>query len=107
MPDEIDISTTTLFSAEDICSRLSVSRSTFDRWRRLKPPMSGGFQTVVRMDMRPSDSTGIDQDSDAIGLTPFPAPSLHVGGNARWTAEAVNTWLAENRDKQNRRGLTV
>lgn len=103
----IDISKTVLLSAEDICNRLSVSRSTFDRWRKINPAskspfgVGGGFQTSV-LD---SPRTVADLENDVIGLTPFPEPSLNVGGSPRWDANDVNAWLGENKDKRNRRGF--
>lgn len=102
----VDISKTVLLSADDICTRLSVSRSTFDRWRKIalgapSPFGAGGdFQTQVLSNLR----SMADVDNDA-GVTPFPEPTLNVGGNPRWDAESVNTWLAENKDKRNKRGF--
>lgn len=64
----IDIATTTLLSPAEICARLRVSRSTFDRWRK-------------------SDSK----------LTPFPEPSLRLGSKIqRWTTRVVDDWVFEN-----------
>lgn len=99
----IDITKTSLLSADDICTRLSVSRSTFDRWRKLQSPFgqAGGFQTAVLTQLRsPSDA-----ENDTIGLSSFPEPALNVGGSPRWDAEDVNGWLAANKDKRNRRGF--
>ncbi|MDW5418851.1 hypothetical protein R6242_19970 [Iodobacter sp. CM08] len=103
----IDIAKTSLLSAEDICGRLSISRSTFDRWRKIQPNAqspfgsTGGFQTKVLRDMRsPSDV-----ENEKIGLSPFPEPALNVGGSPRWDAEDVNAWLTANKDKRNRRGF--
>jgi len=100
----VDITKTTLLSADDICSRLSVSRSTLDRWRKItgtpSPFGAGGFQTQVNTTMRsPSD---IEND---VGLTPFPQPAMNVGGSPRWSADDVNAWLMVNKDKKNRRGF--
>lgn len=103
----LDITKTTLFSAEEICSKLSISRSTFDRWRKIQPGAkspfgpTGGFQSAVLSELRSSS----DIENEPIGLTPFPEPSLNVGGNPRWDANDVNAWLAENKDKKNRRGF--
>lgn len=103
----IDILKTTLLSAEEICNRLGVSRSTFDRWRKINPAArspfgaGGGFQTSVIDSLR----TVTDIDNDAIGLTPFPEPALNVGGSPRWDAADVNAWLEANKDKRNKRGF--
>lgn len=102
----IDISKTSLLSAEDICSKLSVSRSTLDRWRRLtnKPSPfgpNGGFQIRVLAEMRSPE----DVENERVGLTPFPDPSLFVGGSPRWDVSDVNKWLNENEHKQYVRGF--
>lgn len=102
----IDITKTILLSADDICNRLSVSKSTFDRWRKIKPDAkspygTGGFQTQVLTRLR----TPEEVENEAVGLTPFPEPSLNVGGSPRWDSSEVNAWLLENGEKRNRRGF--
>lgn len=104
--EEIDISQTMLLSADDICVRLSVSRSTLDRWRKINPgaqsPFSpGGFQNRVLSDLR----TPTDVENEAVGLTPFPETAMNVGGSPRWDVKDVNTWLEENKDKRSCRGF--
>ena len=103
----IDITKTSLLSADDICKRLSVSRSTFDRWRKIQPGaqspfgQAGAFQIRVLTHMRsPSDV-----ENENVGLSPFPEPALNVGGSPRWGAEDVNAWLTANKDKRNHRGF--
>lgn len=81
---KIDITKDSFLSADDICTKLSVSKSTFDRWRR-------------------NESLSYLTDNNA--LTPFPQPALKVGGSDRWNADAVNAWLIENKDKRNKRGF--
>lgn len=102
----IDISKTSFLSADDICTRLSVSRSTLDRWRKISgtpsPFGAEGFQSKVNTTTR----TVMDVENDA-GLTPFPQPTLNVGGSPRWSVEDVNAWLVSNKDKRNRRGLSL
>jgi predicted DNA-binding transcriptional regulator AlpA len=103
----IDISQTRWLSADDVCVRLSVSKSTLDRWRKIQPDApspfgrQGFFQTRVLTDPR----TTADIENESAGLTPFPEPDLNVGGSPRWDANDVNAWLAENKDKRNRRGF--
>jgi len=104
---EIDISQTMWLSASDICDRLSVSRSTFDRWRKINPDAqspfgpNGGFQTRVLRELR----TPSDVENEAVGLTPFPEPAMNVGGSPRWDVKDVNAWLEQNKDKRSRRGF--
>lgn len=102
----VDITKTVLLSADEICARLGVSRSTFDRWRKINPSAkspfgeAGGFQTKVQTELRIAANF-----DDGLGLTPFPEPSLNVGGSPRWDANDINAWLMENKDKRNRRGF--
>jgi predicted DNA-binding transcriptional regulator AlpA len=101
----VDITQTTYLSADDICSRLSVSRSTFDRWRKITGTPSpfgagSGFQTKVNSAFR-----SVADVEDDVGLTPFPQPAMNVGGSPRWAADEVNAWLVKNKDKKNRRGF--
>jgi hypothetical protein len=104
---DIDISQTMFLSADDICGRLSVSKSTLDRWRKIKPEAqspfghAGGFQTQVLRDLR----TPSDIENEVAGFTPFPEPTLNVGGSPRWDADDVNDWLKKNKDKRSRRGF--
>lgn len=103
----IDISNTMWLSADDICVRLSVSKSTLDRWRKIKTDVQSpfgrpdSFQTRVLLDPR----TPSDVENEAVGLTPFPEPALNVGGSRRWDANDINAWLTENKDKRSRRGF--
>ena len=101
-----DITKTTLMSAEEICNKLGVSRSSLDRWRRLTGTPSpfgtagGGFQTQVNIEMRSPE----DLEND-VGLTPFPEPTVHVGGSPRWDADDVSQWVMQNRNVKSRRGI--
>jgi predicted DNA-binding transcriptional regulator AlpA len=102
----VDIANTVFLSADDICSRLSVSKSTFDRWRKINPNAKSpigqsGFQTKVLSQLR----APADVENEAVGLTTFPEPCLNVGGSPRWNAKVVDKWLLENKDKRNRRGF--
>lgn len=102
----VDIANTIFLSADDICSRLSVSRSTFDRWRRITgTPSPFGAQGVFQSGVNSALRSTADIDNDA-GLTPFPQPALNVGGSPRWDANEVNIWLDENKSKRNRRGFS-
>lgn len=68
-----------LLDIDTICQKLSISRSTFERLR--KP--------------RSEQVTGISDDhGDYAGLPQFPEPTLMLGRSPRWSASALNTWIA-------------
>lgn len=75
-----------LLGIEDICKKLGVSRSTFERLR--KPDSS----TVISAGI-----AGITPRSgnDFIGLPPFPAPTVSLGRSPRWSVKDLNEWIAK------------
>jgi len=104
-----------LLTAEDICTRLGVSRTTFDRWVRnsstkvegglaalarhgIAPPSPSGFQRAVAMDMaipagQPAGGLGDAFINMAEGKIEFPQPDVRIGRSPRWTFETVVAWL--------------
>lgn len=62
-----------LLSIDDVCARLSISRSTLERLRR----------------------TGDGAPDDLVGAPVFPEPTLVIGRSPRWAATALNAWLAD------------
>ena len=65
---------TELLSAEVIIKRLSISRSTFNRW------------------VAQSDPEKASDSKDAIS---FPLPDVRIGNSPRWTLETFKEWLQE------------
>lgn len=63
-----------LLSIDDVCARLSISRSTLERLRRTG-------------DVVPSND-------DFVGAPVFPEPTLVIGRSPRWSATALNEWLS-------------
>lgn len=76
--NQIAEGTAVLLTAEDICNRLSVSRSTFDRWVR-----RGG-----RDGISPSLKELMENDH-----TSFPPPDIRIGNSPRWSIETFKSWL--------------
>lgn len=74
-----DINSDTLLSIEDICNRLSISRSTLDRWRGI------GDKSLSRSYLE------MTRDNDTI--KDFPAPTLFLGKSPRWSSKTINLWL--------------
>lgn len=82
-----------LLSAEQICERLGVSRTTFDRWVRNADSSSAP---------KPSTVMGIHNShldtaaNFAEGRITFPKPDVKIGKSPRWQFETVVQWLKQN-----------
>jgi hypothetical protein len=85
-----------LLGIDDICQRLGVSRTTFDRWVR-----NGGGKTgtVTLADV----VTGIGGRNivDAAanltdGATSFPPADIYIGKSPKWEMQTFKTWLRAN-----------
>ncbi|NMG17719.1 helix-turn-helix transcriptional regulator [Aromatoleum bremense] len=68
-----------LLGIDEVCQKLSISRSTLDRLRQHTPP-----GTVTER---------IEQQEFS-GLAPFPRPTIQLGRSPRWSAADLNKWIA-------------
>jgi predicted DNA-binding transcriptional regulator AlpA len=64
-----------LLTSKQVCSRLSISRVTLDRWRR-----NAGKEPVA---------------TRAGPLTQFPKPDVRIGKSSRWKASTLAQWLKQ------------
>lgn len=111
-----------LLTAEEICTRLGVSRTTFDRWvRNSSTRTDGGLSALSRQGSLTSPTiagvhravgTGLSDASAGIGALgaalsdgalnmvegkiEFPQPDVRIGKSPRWTFETVVAWLEKN-----------
>lgn len=111
-----------LLTAEDICARLGVSRTTFDRWvRNSLPRAEGGLGAIARQGLPLTTPAGLLQHVVGMGLSDasggvaplggalsdgtlnmtegkieFPQPDVRIGRSPRWTFETVVAWLEKN-----------
>ncbi len=76
-----------LLGVEDICNRLGVSRTTFDRWVRNGNPLSGNSlaKTVSEAMANFADKS-----------ISFPPADIRIGGSPKWEIETFKAWLAKN-----------
>ena len=81
---EFDIRNDSLLSIDDICTKLSVSRSTLDRWRG---------------DNRSFPVSYLNRNNSNEEVADFPPPTLYFGKSPRWAASVINMWLASQRPK--------
>ena len=82
--DDFDIMQDSLLTMEQICEKLSISRSTLDRWRGTSFG-SRGKRLVI-------NSREFTQTSDEPSI-PFPKPILNIGRSPRWSANDINDWI--------------
>jgi len=73
-----------LLGIEEVCKKLSISRSTLERLRRQQ-------QNSLVLG---SISTASDE---FVGVPPFPEPTVVLGRSPRWSAKSLNAWLSQNR----------
>ncbi|HTV84460.1 MAG TPA: hypothetical protein VME63_03600 [Dyella sp.] len=105
MPSQFDIATDTLWTIEQICERLSISRRSFDRMRGVaavapiatapRPGLGaiasrGGGPIRSASQLNPLHA----EDRELIGAPPFPPPTVVLGRSPRWSSQAVNEWVA-------------
>lgn len=81
-----------LLSADDICSRLSVSRSTFDRWVRNGAPFSVKDSLLNEPEFSFTERRLNQED----GKLSFPPADIRIGNSPRWSLNTFKSWLAKN-----------
>lgn len=86
-----------LLGIEEICKRLGISRSTFERIRNPKSVAQPGDLLIGKMlpDARHEDIELSPFDQ------PFPEPTIKLGRSPRWSAKAVNAWISSIQPKPN------
>lgn len=100
----------TLLGVEEICKRLGVSRSTFERWvrngtpERRAPGIAGladkassgipdGGVPGLLMGLR----AGLDEVNNATeGALTFPPPDIRIGNSPKWELQTFKRWLDKN-----------
>ena len=93
----------TLLGVDDICKRLGVSRSTFERWVRNGGAKTGGVDVAAMLSSALSgkpvqevidifDSVG----NKAEGALTFPPPDIRIGNSPKWEIATFKRWLAAN-----------
>lgn len=73
-----------LLGIDEICRKLSISRTTFERLR--KPDRRAGMDMLGALASNNSD--------DFSGMSPFPEPTITLGRSPRWSASTLNKWIS-------------
>lgn len=87
----------TLLGIDEICKRLGISRSTFDRWQRNgQAPHNHSMLTAAGQVTRAlNKKLGIDDDAH-MG---FPPPDIRIGASPKWEIDTFKNWLRMNASK--------
>ncbi len=93
----------TLLGVEEICKRLGVSRSTFERWVRNGGGKTGNVSlaAVAGASLIGQSVQGLQRlmdGSDNIneGSLTFPPPDIRIGNSPKWELETFKRWLKAN-----------
>jgi len=68
-----------LLGIDEICQKLAISRTTFERLRK---PQHGMLSAMVRA------------SDEYSGMPPFPNATITLGRSPRWSASDLNAWIA-------------
>ena len=83
-----------LYSMSDIQKKLSISRSTLNRWIKNGENRISTLLEVTNYlshDFGKLSSLSDDDEEDTI--TVFPQPDLYIGNSPRWSRETVKNWI--------------
>lgn len=98
--DRIADGSTRLLSADDICEKLSISRSTFDRWvKNSANPLDALREPVKPRSLFTANKANLFPDNES--STSFPQPDIRIGGSPRWDIETFKKWLSSNLTQRN------
>ena len=96
--DRIATGKATLLGIDDICTRLGISRTTFDRWVR------NGSKNIKNL----KDKDSVRQSNDMLtklkdneenrteGAITFPPPDIRIGNSPKWELDTFKHWLQAN-----------
>jgi hypothetical protein len=93
--DRIANGDATLLGVDDICKRLGVSRSTFDRWVRNGVADSGQSRSSALRPKTLEDLFPSSSDSAESALK-FPPPDIRIGNSPKWEIDTFKRWLTQN-----------
>jgi predicted DNA-binding transcriptional regulator AlpA len=93
--DRIADGRATLLGVDDICKRLGISRTTFDRWVKNGTTIHNNAKARVPLNMLLVDAININDVNDESALT-FPAPDIRIGNSPKWELETFKRWLQKN-----------
>jgi len=96
--DRIATGQATLLGVEEICTRIGVSRTTFDRWVR----NGGGQPSSKSLARHIAETAGLSSnfldtaENMTEGTIKFPPPDIRIGNSPKWEIETFKRWLTAN-----------
>lgn len=94
---DFNIMEDSLLTMEQICEKLSISRSTLDRWRGIgnngRSLLNHRAVTLVSKELVPRRLELLDNRANDEPIIPFPKPTLNIGRSPRWSANEINKWI--------------
>src|SRR5471032_2319441 len=83
-----------LLGIDDICQRIGVSRTTFDRWVR----NGGGKTGIAGAAMRSFIGNSVIDAANNLteSATSFPPPDIYIGKSPKWEMATFKRWLLAN-----------
>jgi len=86
-----------LLGVEEICKRLGVSRSTFDRWRGVVNLARPSYDTETSVQLPKNITLRVrEKTGESDGMTRFPPPDIKLGNSPKWEISTFKKWLSEN-----------
>ena len=73
-----------LLGIDEICQKLSISRTTLERLR--KPQRTLGLDLARKL--------AGDLSDDYSGMPSFPEPTITLGRSPQWSVSSLNKWIA-------------
>lgn len=86
-----------LLGIEQICEKLGISRSTFERrfWRSNDKAAMGSLTTLGTIGAGLALADEFMHGKEYEGAPPFPPPTVVIGRSPRWAVSVLNAWVAE------------
>ena len=94
--------TATLLGIDEICQRLGISRTTFDRW------VKNGNKQRTASSTHLLEHGGKEQEGlprivelmslaqDGVAIITFRPPDIRIGNSPKWEIATLKEWLANN-----------
>jgi len=94
--DRIATGKATLLGIDDICTRLGISRTTFDRWVRNGSKSLADKVGILKKNSDLITKLRDNEENRTDGAISFPPPDIRIGNSPKWELETFKRWLKAN-----------